>query len=121
MIPHEDRAFNGPEASHTDKDGYTVTVKAYEKQNHGTARHGEFHIKHPSGKTKRAGYWMDYPEEGWKHGDTDLKKDYRRHHNKGTEHKSAWRIKIPIEDRVKREAHQQATAYKPLKDQFEER
>src|SRR5665213_3619128 len=89
-FPHVPKKFNGPEASHTDSGGYKVTVKAYEKENHGTDRHGEFHITHPSGKTKRSGYWMDYPEKGWKHEGVDLRKDYDEHYDRDIEHKSHW-------------------------------
>jgi hypothetical protein len=111
--------MTGPEGSYTDTDGYTVIIKAYAMESRGTDRHGDVLIRHPDGTTVQAGYWMDYPEKNWMLGKIDLIKDYRNHKKNRTEHASIYRTKIPIERRLRLEAYWQATAYEPLKVQFQ--
>lgn len=105
-------------AKHTDADGYTVYIKAREpgekivtpgkditdpfEARYEPMREGSKYIQSPDGTIKRGGYWMDTPEKEWGINE----KDY---------------YKLPIEERMAMEAKQQATAYKPLREQFEDR
>lgn len=84
-----------------------------------TNRAGTIYISNPSGELVKGGYWMDYPEKGWKHNGVDLLKDFdRRFSTKGWK-KAAW-YQIPIQKRLEIEAKWQATMYAPLSVQFEE-
>lgn len=123
-LPHVYHPLSGKVGRHTDGDGYTVHVHAYNGHGHnmGGGHHGEIHVAHPkTGEIRRTQYWMDRPEEGWKHGHVNLEEDYNKHALKDQEHKSHWRSKVPLQTRLDMEAHQQATAYKPLKEQFKNR
>lgn len=85
-------------ASYTDQDGYTVSIVGMPDDPTGAGRCGKMYIS--DGKTTvSAGYWMNYPEKAW---NIPLRK---------------WRG-MSWQDRAAMEAKQQATAYKPLKDQF---
>ena len=107
-------------ARYKDKDRYTVSVVAYPKSKRlkGTGIQGFITITSPTGEMVDSGFWMDYPEKGWKYKNKDLTKDYADHWKEGTEEQSIWRSEVPIQKRLDMEAKQQATAYKPLKQQF---
>ena len=113
------RRWLGPEGSYTDEDGYVAIVRAYAMESRGTGPHGDGFIRHPDGTMVFAGHWMDWPEPEWMHGKVNLLEDYRKHRKAKTEHASVYRTKIPIEQRVQMEAFWQATAYEPLKAQFD--
>ena len=85
-------------ASYTDNDGYTVSIEGMPNDPTDCGRCGQIYIS--NGKVKiPAGYWMNYPEKSWNispRKNSDM----------------SW------VDRAKLEVKQQATAYKPLKDQF---
>lgn len=105
-------------ASYTDKDGYTVHVYARQpgeilgNDGHDDKRAGRIEIEDPSGVRVKGGYWMDYPEHHWPEWT-----DWEKHWEAGTESEADW-YKLPIKVRLAREAEQQATAYKPLKQQW---
>lgn len=62
-------------------------------------RQGQIYIKSPSGEIRKGGYWMDQPEQQW-----------------GIS-KEKWND-MSVEDKLALETKQQATAYKPLSEQF---
>lgn len=123
---HDHELMHHRSAKYTDNDGYTsevVPAKPYAKLANEDGRHagrrsGVMFIHHPNGEKVRAGYWMDYPEPGWKHNNVNLLQDYQKHAIKNEHDKSYWRKYIPLEHRVALEAHHQATAYDSLKNQF---
>ena len=93
-------------ASYTDEDGYTISIRGgvpKEKEMAlGQRRYGQYILTSPEGKSVIGGYWMAWPEEEW----------------------DIWPTKWDImswEQRAAMEAKHQATAYRPLKDQFENR
>src|SRR5690242_8544713 len=89
-------------ASYTDNDGYTITIVAYDVpfemnnsdnitiDHDNLGRAGRFYITSPKGRTVFSGYWMDFPEKGWKHKGVDLWKDYERWIRRGKWWKAAW-------------------------------
>lgn len=96
-------------ASYTDEDGYSIIIKGgvpkgqefWEGDHkHQTRRYGQMFIISPKGKTIKAGYWMDWPEEEWKISHT-------KYYN------------LSWEDRAALEVKQQATAYASLSHSFE--
>ncbi len=87
-------------ASYTDRDGYTISIVGIPSPDVGDTpvRFGRMYIS--DGKTTvKTGYWMNYPERAW-----NIPERQWQH--------MSW------VDRAAMEAKQQATAYKPLKDQF---
>jgi hypothetical protein len=85
-------------ASYTDQDGYTVSIVGLPDDPSGFGRFGQEYIS--DGKTNLAvGYWMNYPERAWNISERQ------------------WR-RMSWAERAAMEVKQQATAYKPLKDQF---
>jgi hypothetical protein len=114
------------EGSYTDKDGYTVKVRAksfpseiltypgepeISAKSNSPSRAGVITIHHPNGKKVLSGFWMNYPEKSWKHNGTDLYKDLFKNGKKSIWHK------LPLKLKLNMEAKQQST-YSPLKEQF---
>jgi len=106
------------EVSQTDKDGFTITIKAPDQATEKTGgvlgRRGRIYLTSPSGETVEGGYWMDFPEEGWTFEGVDLYADYTRN---GRSRKTVY-YGIPQEQRMMMEAVEQATTYQ-LRETFE--
>ena len=99
-----------------DGDGFTAEV-APVKANSNLGAYGRAGVKfiyNPQGRKVMSHYWANRPEEGWTHQGENLYDDTRD--DRAT---SAWN-RLPLSDRLRREAVQQATAYKPLKSQFKD-
>ncbi len=127
----------GDTASYADADGYTVTIVAFATRLKGNAnipfdpsghgRAGKMYITNPRGKSVFAGYWMDFPEKGWKLRGVDLQKDWDQHvtmHGDRPKKKKWWDAvwyQIPLKKRMEREVKWQALNYESLADQFAER
>ena len=113
---------SGPQMStvgrFTDPDGYSIRVEPRTAgMNIGDEfRRGQMLITNPQGREVRAGYWMDQPERGWTHQDVDLFDDWV---NAADKSRSVW-ASLPLERRLAMEAEHQATAYRPLREQFAE-
>lgn len=91
-------------AIYTDKSGYSIHivggVPAKDKATvMGQVRYGTMYITSSKGETLQGGFWMCWPEKEWYLTDRQFSN-------------------LPWEERAGLEAHQQATAYKPLKEQF---
>jgi hypothetical protein len=109
--------------SFTDKDGYTVTItrlRADDPRRAGIfhCRQGLISITSPAGKTKNCSYWMDHPEKGWMYRGIDLFTNFFVDAKKRED--VVW-YRIPVKTRMQIEARHQATAYKPLREQFKDR
>ena len=99
-------------ASHTDKDGYTIRIESltgtgqeddeYTGKVVGVPRYGQMYIRSPKGDEVPTGKFMNWPERAFKLTNKQ------------------W-ISLPWKERASLEAKQQATAYEPLKKQFEGR
>jgi hypothetical protein len=100
---HGSRPPNKVLAEYTDPEGYKVAVhgglKPGEETAMGTRRYGKMLLTAPGeGVSVRGGYWMNFPEKEWGLSD----KQYRA---------------LSWEERAALQAHHQATAYKPLREQ----
>lgn len=98
-------------ASYKDDEGYTITIydgvppgeeMIWSTDNGPEGRKGTMYVTSPKGKTIQAGYWMDWSEKEWGMSDAEY----------GA---------LPKKERAALEVKQQATAYRPLSDDFKSR
>jgi len=104
-VTHGDTPPSGKIASYTDRQSYTVHIDGMTDPDElagrvvSLPRYGAMWITDPEGNTIRSGYWMNWPEDEWNLSE------------------QAW-AELSWEQRATLEVKQQATAYRPLENQF---